>query len=477
MSAVAWVLLLAAWVALPRTSLVRGHEAVGGLTRGSLWPPNPAAKATVLQVGQRSYLERFRGHMESVAAFASAQGFGYRVVELSDGHAAKGEGATAASCVYTAKVRAIAEALASIPRGDWLVFLDLDIQRASCDAGLFPQLMPTQDGAGKSCHFLAQDSDHSVNTGFVAVEHSDAGAGLMAFWLAEQERLNVCAGAADQVALQSALLRMALPPPGARGAYGNECDPIAGEPRALHGANMCFAKTLAELGSSNSSGGGGGGGGGLGAAVSSIGAKGGYGHRSFQGVCLLGPGRRVNMHDGRDRFRPGDVFLHDKAASMATAPSCQAEALEQARRERRVRREQERQRLRAAALRQSGGGSSGGSSGGSNGGSSGGSGSGGSVEDRPPATVPAPGAGHPPSSALLLGGGGGGGGIGADVSGGPRRHNVTLIISAQRCGSNWISRMIRSLGVRPFGQESMLDFCTNSRSPKCAPPRVRVLAR
>ena len=49
-----------------------------------------------------------------------------------------------------------------------------------------------------------------------------------------------------------------------------------------------------------------------------------------------------------------------------------------------------------------------------------------------------------------------------------RRHNVSLILSSQRCGSNWISRMIRGLGVRPFGQESLLDFCTNSRSPKYA---------
>jgi hypothetical protein len=47
---------------------------------------------------------------------------------------------------------------------------------------------------------------------------------------------------------------------------------------------------------------------------------------------------------------------------------------------------------------------------------------------------------------------------------GGRAHNVTLVVSSQRCGSNWISRMIRSLGVRPFGQEAMLDFCTTSRS-------------
>jgi hypothetical protein len=45
-----------------------------------------------------------------------------------------------------------------------------------------------------------------------------------------------------------------------------------------------------------------------------------------------------------------------------------------------------------------------------------------------------------------------------------RGHNVTLVLSAQRCGSNWISRMVRQLGVRPFGQEAMLDFCTTSRS-------------
>jgi len=46
----------------------------------------------------------------------------------------------------------------------------------------------------------------------------------------------------------------------------------------------------------------------------------------------------------------------------------------------------------------------------------------------------------------------------------PRRHNVTLVLSSQRCGSNWISRMVRTLGVRPFGQEAMLDFCTRARS-------------
>jgi hypothetical protein len=70
--------------------------------------------------------------------------------------------------------------------GDWLVFLDHDVQRAVCDVDRFPRLMPIEDGVGNPCHFIAQDSGPAVHTGFVAVEQSARGLDLVQAWLDEQ---------------------------------------------------------------------------------------------------------------------------------------------------------------------------------------------------------------------------------------------------------------------------------------------------
>jgi hypothetical protein len=153
------------------------------------WPP-AHAQATVLQVGQQSYLTKFSKHMETVRLFAAAQGFRYTVKVLDEADTRKGR-AAAGGCVYTAKVLAISEALSALPIGDWIIFIDLDVQYATCDHGLFPRLMPSDDAEGGLCHLVAQDSSHSVNTGFLAARNSPDGASLVASWLAEQVTLSL----------------------------------------------------------------------------------------------------------------------------------------------------------------------------------------------------------------------------------------------------------------------------------------------
>ena len=285
--------VIATWAAL---NLVGSGSAV----KSPSWPPpsslSKAPQVTVLQVGQASYITRFAGHIATARSFASAQGYGYKLITLSDGSASKGRAAANEACVYTSKVRAIHTTLARLANeGDWLLFLDLDVAYATCDHSRFSALMPVNDGANGECHLIAQDSSHTVNTGVLALQRSPVGESLVAAWLREQERLGTCEGAADQLALQSAVLSLKVP------GYAKECDPNyaaaaqeAGEKplRPLHIANLCYKRVLAAVGMVE-------------------------GRRSGHGICLLDRmTHRLNMHDGRQKYRPGDVFWHDKYADL-----------------------------------------------------------------------------------------------------------------------------------------------------------------
>ena len=99
----------------------------------SSWPPGDAADATVLQVASSaSVAQQYHEHIASIRSFAAERGYGYRLVLLEEEAAAaqggnsniknnndvrkrnglrKGPAVAPEDCVYTAKVRAIKDAL------------------------------------------------------------------------------------------------------------------------------------------------------------------------------------------------------------------------------------------------------------------------------------------------------------------------------------------------------------------------------
>jgi hypothetical protein len=179
-----------------------------GVSASSRWPGS-GANALVLQVGDNEYLAkrppRTTGSQyqnftiadlaRSIGLFARVHGFSYSLRMVSPGvcsdwkapgnfrsciraaiinatHAATGQPADL--CSYDAKVSQIREALHSLREGDWLVYIDLDMQYAcddprANDASRFGTLLPRVADDGSKCAMMAQDLELVINSGFLAL--------------------------------------------------------------------------------------------------------------------------------------------------------------------------------------------------------------------------------------------------------------------------------------------------------------------
>jgi len=164
----------------------------------------------------------------------------------------------------------------------------------ACNKTHFASLMPTTDSDGRDCRIIIQGSSATVNSGFVAFQHSPAGLELADLWLEEEFRQHHCRGPADQIALQAAIVMLITGDKSKR----NDCDPRFGVAQFPFGeANRCFIDSM---------------------------KKAGYPvmERSGAGICILGPGQRVNMHDGANSYLPGDVFWHHGPEEPNATLSC-----------------------------------------------------------------------------------------------------------------------------------------------------------
>ena len=287
-------------------------------TAGPLWPAS-GARAHVLQLGDAAYLARtppratgaerrnltIAALSDSVKWFATVNSFAYLLKKLSFG-GADGQ------CAYSAKVAMIRHTLHALREGDWLLYVDLDMQFACDDAratdvATLASIMPSRsEDDGATCELIAQDSDHVINTGFLALRASAAGRALADAWWASQRRLQVCEYSADQHALQSVVLQRV-------GADAAQCDELArrhvsesprpspncsartvecGAPLLL-ASNLCYKAQLERVRMP-------------------------YGNRSRGGVCLLPPTARIQRYMG---YTSGDLFRH-KRYSLGAQQQC-----------------------------------------------------------------------------------------------------------------------------------------------------------
>lgn len=191
----------------------------------------------------------------------------------------------------------------------WLVYLDLDIAIANPDALSNSKLdnmtsrrasinnsMRTLgrylDSLGADCEFVAQDSHHTVNSGFLAFKGpfgSTSGSlsrNLIDLWKEETDRIQPWGSwVGDQGPLQSALLKLAAQTRTQRRLlYNNSCDM---ETNSSSARNVCWNHVMTQLNLP-------------------------FNNRSFGKYCLLSAGHRWNMHDSGDVFQLGDTFYHGK---------------------------------------------------------------------------------------------------------------------------------------------------------------------
>ena len=181
----------------------------------------------------------------------------------------------------------------------FLMFADMDVfvadQSVSVDAIVAlaeaayarqpPSSSAAATAAGRQCDFIAQDSDHVVNSGWWIVRNTEWSCDFIALWRTQVE--TGYTWMYDQGGLQNALLHVAAKMAG-RVAYANEC--LVPNPDA-HAMNLCYRKTLASYGFP-------------------------HGQRFFDRICLIPASqKRLNV---RGEYIAGDFLLH---ASIINAKS------------------------------------------------------------------------------------------------------------------------------------------------------------
>lgn len=158
-----------------------------------------------------------------------------------------------------------------IPENSWVVFLDYDIKVCDLEAANLLNIDSTD------CSFIAQDSDHTTNTGFVLVRNNEKGRQWVKEWYEETE---ICKWLFDQGVLTNLILKKAYKSKDKK--YTNSCCHIDGR---NNNKNQCYRERMQDLGYP-------------------------LNYRRFDGICLLPETKRWNMHDSGQKYKVGDAFLH-----------------------------------------------------------------------------------------------------------------------------------------------------------------------
>lgn len=202
---------------------------------------------------------------------------------------------------------------------DWLVYMDLDVivnyetmtkwinQEQPPGSRFLPSFL--RGIVGEECDFVAQDANHTINTGFLAFRKAKGGGGeeIVDKWVSERQRMGVRNdGYVDQLPLQSAVLKLLSP-----NGYHNECDRKREQQKnpaptkVVYGfetennvrdgkqMNACFRDTMESYG---------------------------HGHhkRTFGSRCFIDPDvARINMKENVEEWLKPDLFYHGRQLSIA----------------------------------------------------------------------------------------------------------------------------------------------------------------
>lgn len=204
-------------------------------------------------------IKEHESHVESVKRWSKKYNHNYQLI------------VTAGKDGYERKVEAIYNTTLRIPENRWVVFLDYDIMVCNMKAADLLAI----DLSG--CSFVAQDSNHTANTGFVLVRNDAKGRQLVKKWYEETE---TCAWLYDQGALTNLILKKAYKSKYRK--YTKSCCNLRGR---NYQKNQCYKERMENLGYPLNT-------------------------RRFDGICLLADTQRWNMHDSGQTYKRGDAFHH-----------------------------------------------------------------------------------------------------------------------------------------------------------------------
>eukprot|EP00746_Dinoflagellata_sp_MGD_P065410 gnl/MRDRNA2_/MRDRNA2_272600_c0_seq1.p1 gnl/MRDRNA2_/MRDRNA2_272600_c0~~gnl/MRDRNA2_/MRDRNA2_272600_c0_seq1.p1 ORF type:complete len:341 (+),score=18.89 gnl/MRDRNA2_/MRDRNA2_272600_c0_seq1:186-1208(+) len=218
-----------------------------------------------------SVVSRHQKHIHTVKEYAMLHGYGFVECNLS-----RIESAIKTTHRLESKLLCVADALHAIPIRAYLVWMDLDI--AVCDRSKRLETVIQQH-----CYFIAQDSHHTVNTGFMLIQNDKRGQNFVQEWVNEFYNNPCSRDIGDQSAVQEVLLKRASIAKGIE--YDDSCCSVQGRSflEMAHKKNLCWNRAMSRLGYP-------------------------HGNRTVNGMCFLAD--RWNMHDSGDQYRPGDVLHH-----------------------------------------------------------------------------------------------------------------------------------------------------------------------
>lgn len=185
------------------------------------------ARATinVVQMGDSHSVKTYRKHVQTVEHLCQIMRYNYSLVPWNK-----------TGCPFTAKVATLDDHLNRVAAaGDWVAWVDLDAQYQNprCDA--WWHALPTTAPSGEPCHFTVLKTNRTLNTGVVHVRATPDARALVRAWLHEQVARGYCGGPADQMSLQTVMMRAA------DATYDGRCEK-AMDPSAQ---NECFHETFA----------------------------------------------------------------------------------------------------------------------------------------------------------------------------------------------------------------------------------------
>ena len=233
----------------PTTTAAGSSPQSSGSAAGNMLQPYPTsykkpyfkkAGVHVIQIADAQYAERMHAQVERNREWVNCTGYTYRLETFPKSSLSakqlRNRGKSQA-CPFTIKVQKIYELLLKIPLGDWLIFLDIDVQYQGTTCDAMERMLPQQSQRdSQNCEVVIHSSGQTINTAIVVLQATTATRQLLQDWYEFQAAHPVCDGCADQYALQEVIMRTYVPD------YQEKASPCWS--KGPKNKNICFSRNF-----------------------------------------------------------------------------------------------------------------------------------------------------------------------------------------------------------------------------------------
>jgi hypothetical protein len=199
-------------------AIVEDNDDNGRGTRNNSSPEKPSthpniffqSRVHIVQFGTSArYTQKYQNYTKRNQQWAQCMGFNYSILLENN-----------TACPLVQKPAILDRVLSTMIDGEWLVFLDLDVQYTAPSCQGLDEFLVNITADVPPCRVMALSSPLSVNTGILFLQNHISTRTLIHEWNMKQQRERFCYGAGDQIPLQSLILQRANP----YGNYSGVCE-------------------------------------------------------------------------------------------------------------------------------------------------------------------------------------------------------------------------------------------------------------